>query len=227
MRWAALLGIVAIALIPGGCARERSSGPEIAPAPNAAGLTTLPCRAVHLRPASRFYCLLGRHYVTTSTRAVVIKAADTLAATYPGSAVLFMDASGADGHRPFAPHLSHGDGREIDLALFYMDRAGRPLPRPPTLSGYGAYEPPRPGEIRTCKGQKGPIEPDPPASRSWRLDAARTRALVVAVTADPRVRRVFLEPHLKQSLGLTENEKIHFQGCWAARHDDHLHVDFQ
>ena len=227
MRLATLLGVVAVALIPVGCARESTSTPESASRPNVAGLTTLPCRAIHLRPASRFYCLLGRHYVTPATRAVVIKAADTVAARYPGSAVLFMDASGADGHRPFAPHLSHGDGREIDLALFYTDRAGRPMPRPPTLSGYGAYEPPRPGETRECKGQKGPKEPDPAANRTWRLDAARTKALVIAITHDPGVRRVFLEPHLKQSLGLADDDKIRFQGCWAARHDDHLHVDFR
>lgn len=227
MRLAVLLGIVAISLISAGCARETGAGPETPPRPNAAGLTTLPCRAVHLRPASRVYCLLGRHYVTPSTRAVVIRAADTVAARYPGSAVLFMDASGADGHRPFAPHLSHGDGREIDLALFYADRAGHPLDRPPTLSGYGAYEPPRPGETRACKGQKGPTEPDPPAGRPWRLDAARTRALVLAITDDPGVRRVFLEPHLKHSLGLAGDDKVRFQGCWAARHDDHLHVDFR
>jgi len=227
MRLALLVGVATLAFIPGGCARETRSGPETAPAPNAAGLTTLPCRAAHLKPAWGYYCRFGRHYVTPSTRAAVIKTADAVAARFPGSAVMFMDASGANGHRPFWPHLSHGDGREIDLALFYTDRAGRPLDRPPTLNGYGAYEPPRPREVRACKGQKGPDEPDPPASRTWRLDAARTRALVVAVTRDPRVRRVFLEPHLKQSLGLAGNDKIHFQGCWVARHDDHLHVDFR
>jgi hypothetical protein len=115
------------------------------PPPNAVGLVPLPCRAAHLRPASPLYCLLKRNYVTPQARDVIVKAADAMALRYPRSVVVYMDASGPDGHRPFAPHLSHGDGREIDLALFYDDLHGHLLPRPPSLSGYGAYEPVKPG----------------------------------------------------------------------------------
>jgi len=217
--------ILALALALAACTPNTPSGPEVAPPPNAAGLIPLPCRAAHLKPASPVYCLLKRNYVTPQARDVIVKAADAMAARYPGLAVVYMDASGSDGHKPFKPHLSHGDGREVDLALVYDDRDGRLLSRPPSLSGYGAYEPLKPGEQRACVGQKGPSEPDAPADRRWRLDEARTKALVSIVTADPRVRRVFLEPHLKQRLGLATDDKIHFQGCWAGRHDDHLHVD--
>jgi len=69
-------------------------------------------------------------------------------------------------------------------------------------------------------------EPDPPASRAWRLDEARTRTLIRAFADDRRVRRVFIEPHLKARLGFAGNAKVRFAGCQAARHDDHLHVDF-
>jgi hypothetical protein len=195
--------------------------------PNKAGLVTLPCRAGNLRPAQPAYCWLGRGYVTPVARVTALAAADRLAARFPGTHLTYMDASGADGHRPFKPHLSHGDGREIDFGLFFTDEKGRPLPGPPTTSGYGAYEPPRPGEARMCVGVKGgPQAADPPATRSWRLDEARTKTLVLAFTDDPRVRRVFLEPHLKLRLGLSADAKVRFQGCRAARHDDHLHVDF-
>jgi murein endopeptidase len=224
MRRLAILGL-ALALALAACTPKAPPGPEKTPPPNAAGLVPLPCHAAHLKPASFTYCLLKRNYVTPQTRDVIVKAADAMAERYPGAVVIYMDASGPDGRRPFKPHLSHGDGHEVDLALFYTNAAGRPLARPPTLSGYGAYEPVKPGEQRACVGQKGPSEPDAPANRSWRLDEARTKALVTLVTADPRVRRVFLEPHLKQRLGLASDDKIHFQGCWAGRHDDHLHVD--
>jgi murein endopeptidase len=219
--------ILALAVAVAGCESKGPTGPGGAPPPNAAGLVPLPCGAAHLKAASPLYCLLRRNYVTPQARDVIVKAADLMAKRYPGLAVVYMDASGPDGHKPFQPHLSHGDGREIDLALVYDDLANRPLPRPPTLSGYGAYEPVRLGEHRACGGQKGPSEPDAPADRRWRLDDARTKSLVSIVTADPRVKRVFLEPHLKQRLGLATNEKIHFQGCWAGRHDDHLHVDLR
>jgi len=217
--------IVAMSVLLAGCTPRGPAGPEVTPPPNAAGLVPLPCHATHLKPASPLYCLLRRNYVTPQARDVIVKAADAMAMRFPRLAVVYMDASGPDGHRPFKPHLSHGDGREIDLALFYDDRGGQVLARPPTLSGYGAYEPLTSGESRACIGQKGPSEPDAPANRSWRLDEARTKTLVSIITADPRVRRVFLEPHLKQRFGLATNEKIHFQGCWAGRHDDHLHVD--
>lgn len=42
------------------------------------------------------------------------------------------------------------------------------------------------------------------------------------LAADPRVGRIFVEPHLRESLGLA-SEKFGFQGCRAARHDDHVH----
>lgn len=54
---------------------------------------------------------------------------------------------------------------------------------------------------------------------------ARTRDLTITVIQDPRVRRIFLEPHLKARLGLSAEPKVRLQGCWAARHDDHIHVD--
>jgi hypothetical protein len=40
------------------------------------------------------------------------------------------------------------------------------------------------------------------------------------------VRRVFIEPHLKARLDLARLSKVRFAGCRAARHDDHIHVDF-
>ena len=108
--------------------------------------------------------MLGRNYVTPAPRQVAIRAADEISRRFPAAVVRYMDASGSDGRRPFKPHLSHGDGREIDLAPFYEDRHGRALDRPPTWNGYGAFEPPRAGDTRACVGQKGPAadQPDPP-----------------------------------------------------------------
>ena len=35
--------------------------------------------------------------------------------------------------------------------------------------------------------------------------------------------KVFIEPHLRRRLGV-ESSKLRFQGCRAARHDDHIHM---
>ena len=128
------------------------------------------------------------------------------------------------------PHLSHGDGKEIDLALLYLGSGGTPLPGPPTVDplGYQAYEPPRWESERACRGgARGANErPDPPPNRNWRLDEVRTRFMINTFANDVRVRRIFIEPHLKSRLGFANNSKIRFAGCAAGRHDDHFHVDF-
>ena len=59
--------------------------------------------------------------------------------------------------------------------------------------------------------------------RGVQLEPARTTALVRALLADARVGKVFVEPALADRLGLAD-PKLRFQGCRAARHDDHVHV---
>lgn len=201
-------------------------------APNAAGLVSLPCDAsTPLEPTRSYYCRENRHYVTPAVRDALVATANAMRGRFPNEVVRFMDASGPGGTKPFPPHLSHGDGRQIDLALYYTDRQGRPLDSFPATDAYGGYwpaEPPRPGEQRACpQGRPGKAEkPDPPSNRPWRLDESRTATLVRILIADPRVRRVFIEPHLERRFGLWGHPKLRFAGCEAARHDDHIHVDF-
>lgn len=207
-------------------------GPPGSTTPNAAGLVSLPCDgSTGLAPAKPYYCRVGRHFLTPQARAVMLEAASSIARRHPGSPLYFMDASGPDGVKPFPPHLSHGDGRQLDVALFYTDTAGTPLNRFPDTSRHGGYwpaEPPRPGEDTACPdGRAQEAEkPDPPANRPWRLDETRTRAVLDILLADPRVRRILIEPHLERRLGLWGHPKLRFAGCQAARHDDHMHIDF-
>lgn len=224
-RWLvlALLGLTACHPIPGKAPKpERTARP-------ANGLVALPCNAGDaLAPANAGYCLLKRNYVKPGVFAVLEDAAKAMQGQFPGAPVLYLEASWPLGKRPMPPHLSHGDGKEVDLAFFYTDLAGKPLAKPPKPWGYEAFEPPRREAERSCRGgQRGKNDaPDPPKDRQWRLDEQRTAALVRILAADPRVRRIFIEPHLKTRLGLTAYGKVRFAGCQAARHDDHIHVDF-
>lgn len=223
-----------MAMVVSACGRPSFSAKPIPPAKPvlvALGLASLPCvDAGPLRPHTRGYCLLQRHYVRAAPRAALLQTATRLQARFPGTTLRYMEASWPLGKRPMPPHLSHGDGRQIDLALFYVDLKGRPLAAPPTASGYGAFEPPLRNSDRRCTGatKRPPTidASDPPGDRNWRLDEARTAALVRLLAADPRVRRIFIEPHLKTRLGLSGLGKVRFAGCQAARHDDHIHVDF-
>lgn len=207
--------------------------PADAEALSAAGLVALPCaEAGPLRPADPVYCRTNRHYVTPAARGVLLRAAQRVATDHPGSIVRYMEASWPSGRTPMPPHLSHGDGRQIDLAIFYQDRAGHPLARPPVatqvrlLRGYGAFEPPQREADRVCRGGRHNA-PDPPTTRRWRMDARRTEALLEALLAERQVRRIFIEPHLKRRLGFDREARVRFAGCSAARHDDHIHVDLR
>jgi murein endopeptidase len=179
------------------------------------------------------YCRQGKHYVTPAARTLLIRLSGELSAERPGAVVRYMEASWPRGARPMPPHRSHGDGHEVDLALFYLGRDGRRLakpphaPGPPIAPGYGAYEPPQREGQRVCTGPGPHDRPDPPAWRTWRLDEAGTGDLIRKLVAEPGVRRVFVEPHLKDRLGFAHEAKVRFAGCVAARHDDHIHVDFR
>jgi hypothetical protein len=50
--------------------------------------------------------------------------------------------------------------------------------------------------------------------------------MILWLTAQPEVARIFVEPYLAERLGVAGG-KVRFQGCWAARHDDHVHVEIR
>jgi hypothetical protein len=126
---------------------------------------------------------------------------------------------------PMLPHISHGNGRKVDLALFFEGRTGTPSP-----IGYWGFVQPRPGDPRPCRRHAGFLRWDvswlQPFLPKARLDPDRSRRLLIRLAEDPKVRRILIEPHLRARLGLT-HPKIRFQGCWAARHDDHMHIEFR
>jgi murein endopeptidase len=50
-----------------------------------------------------------------------------------------------------------------------------------------------------------------------------TKLLVEVLLKFDNMEKIFIEPHLKSRLGLT-NSKIRYHGCGAVRHDDHIHI---
>ncbi len=193
--------------------------------PRLAGRVALPCFGEPLRAQSMLYCVLNRSYVTAETAAVASDLATAMAQRFPGTITLTLD-----GNFPFVtgfpllPHLSHDDGEKLDLAFYYSDAEGRPLSgetRSPL--GYWAFENPSdascPANSPTLRWNFAWAQglfPDRP------LDATRTAAAIRWLADDPRVTKIFVEPPLAQKLGVT-GPKVRFQGCRAARHDDHIH----
>lgn len=190
-----------------------------------AGRVPLPCTGEPLRMRSAFYCLTLRNFVTPDLASVAQDAAARVAADHPGTVTLALDGgfpflTGM----PLLPHLSHDDGEKLDFAFFYTDPGGTYLPgRTRSPLGYFAFEPgpdtcpPAFPTLRWSLPWAQPLWPDRP------LDAPRTATLARALLDDPRVDRMFLEPWPATALGLAD-PKLRFQGCRAARHDDHIHI---
>ncbi len=178
-----------------------------------------------LQMQSWVYCATNRNYAAPELWQVMQEAAATVEAAYPGTRTLVLDAGFPflTGF-PLLPHLSHDDGEKIDLAYYYADAAGDYYPgqtRSPL--GYFAFEQ---GESN-CPDHWLSLRWDlawlQPLWKTYGLDPARNRILIETLVDDRRIGKIFVEPHLQESLGLS-GSKIRFQGCRAARHDDHIHV---
>ena len=203
------------------------------------GRVPLPCTtsaSADLQIANRLYCVLNRHYVRPELLAVT-KALATHMAEKHNAATIALDANFPfiDGF-PLLPHLSHNDGRKLDLAFYYRDADGR-YQRGLIASpiGYWGFEEPQPGTEEPCKGRgdlltlRWDMTWFAPMLKPTRLDRERTAAALRWLSTEGKrqgVGKILLETHLKQTLGL-DADIIRFQGCRAARHDDHIHFQMK
>lgn len=176
-------------------------------------------------------CLLNRNYLEKNNLAILENLGKEMASYRPAGLVTILEAGFPFRGFPMFPHLSHRDGRSVDLAFFYRNpETGAPYRfGSPSFIGYFVYQPPRENDPQPCKNMFsrwrwnfGFLQPDP---LLWIFDPERTGYMVRWLTGQSAVRRIFIEPHLVHRMGI-KNEKIRFQGCQAARHDDHLHIDF-
>ncbi|HEY8894944.1 MAG TPA: hypothetical protein VIM79_09005 [Niastella sp.] len=190
-----------------------------------------------LRPLTFLTCLLNRNYVRIELKAAALQVAAEMSKIYPGTVVNYLD-----GNFPFFngfplfPHLSHNDGRKLDLAFCYKDRhSQQETNAAPSPIGYGICEEPAETEKNTAAfcAEKGYwqysflMKVVPQGSKNdFLFYPQKTKALVELFASNRRIGKIFIEPHLKTRLQIT-SEKIRFHGCQAVRHDDHIHVQLK
>jgi len=184
---------------------------------------------------SGIYCLLNRNYATPAMVGLVSALADDVNQAFPGTTTLVLDANFPfwDGF-PLLPHLSHADGRKLDIAFYYKGAGGDFLDRVTRSPiGYFAFEQPSPGDRQPCAGRRDVLTTRwdfdwlQPLFPAYELEPQRMafslRWLATEGVARFGLEKVFIEPHLGDELGVDDGV-IRFQGCRAARHDDHIHV---
>ncbi len=186
----------------------------------------------HFKAHSLFYSVTNRNYVRPELNLLLEKVAAEFAEAHPNATVHHLDANFPFVNKfPLLPHLSHNDGKKIDLSLIY-EIDGQIKNERPSVSGYGIYESPKVSEYNQIKKCK--------ARGNWQYDFTKylsfgrinkelkfsekgTKNLLQILLKQATTQKVFIEPHLKYRMGL-EHLKLRFQGCKAVRHDDHIHL---
>ena len=188
-----------------------------------------------IRPASSFTTLCNRNYVTPEVNQLLRETERNLP---PNSKlkINYLDANFPffDGF-PLLPHLSHNDGKKLDLSLVYEDAAGEISALQKSRTGYGIYEGPLPNELNQTEQCKN--------AGYWQYDYSKyltfgeinkeltfskngTASLINALLQSQSIGKLFLEPHLVKRLNLSDSH-IRFHGCGAVRHDDHIHIQLK
>ncbi len=196
------------------------------------GRTALPLTGA-LRPPNLATCLFNRHYVVPTLKRQLVAVSSQMVSRFPNTRINYLDANFPfiTGF-PLFPHLSHNDGKKIDLAFLYEDKDG-PTNSAPSFIGYGVYEEPRDGEEdypNMCRRQGfwqySLISSIVPQGKKevLTIDVRRTKELIKLLARDDRTSKIFIEPHLKTRWRLSRYDNIRFHGCQAVRHDDHIHT---
>jgi hypothetical protein len=199
----------------------------------------LPCRAKPDRPfaaAHPLYCAFNRHYVDARLVELLTALSRSINDEFSGTTTLFLDANFPflNGF-PLVPHLSHGDGRKLDIAYYYDGPNGSYLPgalRSPI--GYFGFEQPGRADQTLCPQRhwltlRWDLDPIQNLIPDRTMDVARTRAALLWLTTQGekfQVQRIFIEPYLAARMGVS-SPLLGFQGCRAARHDDHIHIQIR
>lgn len=204
----------------------------IPPIASCFGREKLPTFNKNLKPRNWFYTLAFRNYVNPELKIELKNAADVL--TVSKITITYLDANFPfiNGF-PLLPHLSHNDGKKIDISFMYLDKLGKSTDKKPSTSGYGVYAESKKNYMYNTCLNKGYWQYDFTkyltfgTIKDLELDKEKTTTLINKLLSISDAEKIFIEPHLKQSLGINKISKIRFQGCQAVRHDDHIHFQIK
>lgn len=192
--------------------------------------------AENIKPVNYLTIVLNRNYVTPELNLVLKDLSNHPDLINNSIQVRYLDACFPfyNGF-PLLPHLSHNDGKKIDLSLIYEDENGTIINKSKSFSGYGVFEEPLGKELNQtnyCK-ERGFFQYDFPKyltlgkiNSNLKFSERGTKILMESILDNKSVGKVFIEPYLKQRMGITD-ARVRFQGCKAVRHDDHIHLQLK
>ena len=186
-----------------------------------------------IKPTNYMTVLLNRNYVRPKLNDLLSNTGKKLNGS--NITINYLDANFPFINKfPLLPHLSHNDGKKIDISLVYETQNGIITNKQKSVSGYGVFEAPKSNEydqINKCLKENflydfpkyltfGKINKDLVFSEKG------TKKLIKNILKNSDLGKIFIEPHLKNRINL-KNKKIRFHGCGAVRHDDHIHIELK
>ena len=187
-----------------------------------------------IKPTNYMTVLLNRNYVKPKLNELLSKTEKKLNGT--NIEIHYLDANFPFINKfPLLPHLSHNDGKKIDLSLVYETENGIITNKQKSISGYGLFESPKITEhnqIEKCL-KNGYFQYDFPKyltlgkiNRQLVFSEKGTKKLIENILKSKDLGKLFIEPHLKSRMNL-KNNRIRYHGCRAVRHDDHIHIQLK
>ncbi len=187
-----------------------------------------------VKPTSFMTVLMNRNYVRPKLNELLSQTESQLKGT--NIEIHYLDANFPFINKfPLLPHLSHNDGRKIDISLIYETKNGKITNKQKSISGYGVFVNPKPSEynqIERCL-QNGYFQYDYPKyltfgkiNKELIFSEKGTRTLIRSILESQHLGKLFIEPHLKSRMKLNDN-RIRYHGCAAVRHDDHIHIQLK
>ncbi|MBR9859383.1 hypothetical protein GYB22_01255 [bacterium] len=184
--------------------------------------------SARLKPVNFITVFFNRNYVTPELEGVInqcLKENKDLHLVYFDACFPFFDGF------PLIPHLSHNDGKKIDLGFQYdfIDSDQYAAGKVPGIFGYGAFV-----ELKrepVCPSTNYPLYSitsifSPFQRKDLQFSESKTKKLIETLANHPKTEKIFIEPFLKETMNLTSS-KIRFHGCHAVRHDDHIHLQIR
>ncbi|QXP52842.1 hypothetical protein [Cellulophaga sp. HaHa_2_1] len=187
-----------------------------------------------IRPTNYMTVLLNRNYVVPELNKLLLQTATALADT--PIEISYLDANFPFLNKfPLLPHLSHNDGKKIDLSLVYETPEGIIVNQKKSVSGYGAFVAPKPKEYNQVENclSNGYFQYDYPKyltlgsiNATLVFSEKGTKQFIQTILKNETLGKLFIEPHLKTRMDL-KHKKIRYHGCRAVRHDDHIHIQLK
>lgn len=190
----------------------------------------------NISPTNYLTVVLNRNYVRPEMNNLLKSVSNSLTKVPSDIEIRYLDANFPFINKfPLLPHLSHNDGKKIDISLVYQTPEGEVTNKKKSISGYGAFAGPKDGEhdqIKQCKSN-GYFQYDYPKYLTFGsindelvLSEKGTKELVSHILRQKNLGKIFIEPHLKNRMNLNDS-RVRYQGCRAVRHDDHIHIQLK